>query len=150
MSGELERCLAAGMDALLTKPLEVARLREVLVRYLTPATSESVGGLDVTSACGAGKRPGAPIDLTRLRALIGEDDSFVRELCETYIGATEESLRTLERALGSRRSHGPRRLRSQAERRKSEHLRGTGRPPRLRPGARRADAAHAGITGAAR
>jgi CheY-like chemotaxis protein len=36
MSGELSRCLAAGMDGLLTKPLEVERLRDVLTRHVAP------------------------------------------------------------------------------------------------------------------
>jgi CheY-like chemotaxis protein/HPt (histidine-containing phosphotransfer) domain-containing protein len=103
MSGELERCLAAGMDALLTKPLEVARLREVLVRYLTPASSERTS--EPISPAPAKPEPvgdaNAPVDLTRLRALLGEDDAFVRELCETYIGTTDESLRVLKGALES-------------------------------------------------
>ncbi len=33
MTDELERCIAAGMDGLLTKPLEPLRLRETLDRY---------------------------------------------------------------------------------------------------------------------
>jgi PAS domain S-box-containing protein len=48
MTGELNKCLSAGMDGLLTKPLEVERLRQVLERYVTrevdnaiPISSES-------------------------------------------------------------------------------------------------------------
>ncbi len=33
MTGQLERCLQCGMDGLLTKPLEPARLEEVLERF---------------------------------------------------------------------------------------------------------------------
>ena len=40
MSGELSRCLAAGMDGLLTKPLEVERLREVLERHVAQRSGE--------------------------------------------------------------------------------------------------------------
>ncbi len=46
MSGELSRCLSAGMDGLLTKPVEVARLREVLVQYVGAPDEETD---DVTS-----------------------------------------------------------------------------------------------------
>ncbi len=99
MSGELERCLSAGMDALLTKPLEVARLREVLRRYLTPTPAPEPAALVPPPAAEESSPAGAPIDLTRLRALIGEDEEFVRELCEAFIGTTAESIRTLERAL---------------------------------------------------
>ena len=38
MTGQLERCLAADMDGFLTKPLEVARLREVLERFGSRST----------------------------------------------------------------------------------------------------------------
>jgi len=41
MTDELDRCLAAGMDELLTKPLESARLCDTLARYLTPLQSAS-------------------------------------------------------------------------------------------------------------
>ncbi len=42
MAGQLEVCLAADMDGFLTKPLEVARLREVLHRFgLTAAAAAS-------------------------------------------------------------------------------------------------------------
>jgi len=40
MSDELDRCLAAGMDGLLTKPLEVERLRQVLERHVAPRSDE--------------------------------------------------------------------------------------------------------------
>jgi two-component system sensor histidine kinase/response regulator len=33
MSGQLEVCLAAGMDGYLTKPIDVGQLREIIVRY---------------------------------------------------------------------------------------------------------------------
>ncbi len=41
MTGELNRCLEAGMDGLLTKPLEFARLREVLKRHIAHTTSDA-------------------------------------------------------------------------------------------------------------
>jgi len=44
MIGELERCTAAGMDALLTKPLEESRLREVLKQIGAPDPSLSPPG----------------------------------------------------------------------------------------------------------
>jgi CheY-like chemotaxis protein len=36
MSGTLERCLAAGMDDYLTKPLDAARLSAVIKRFTSP------------------------------------------------------------------------------------------------------------------
>jgi two-component system, sensor histidine kinase and response regulator len=42
MTGQLERCLQSGMDGLLTKPLEPARLEEVLDRFGLGVSEESL------------------------------------------------------------------------------------------------------------
>ncbi len=42
MSGEMERCLDAGMDDFLTKPLLFERLQQTIDKYLQPLTSEPV------------------------------------------------------------------------------------------------------------
>jgi HPt (histidine-containing phosphotransfer) domain-containing protein len=100
MSGELSRCLAAGMDGLLTKPLEVVRLRAVLEQYIGGAIVERDYMLEDNPA---DTTPDSipPIDTGRLRALIGEDEEFVRELCQTFISTTEEMVPQLERALAA-------------------------------------------------
>jgi len=48
---------------------------------------------------GATTPAGPPIDMTRLRTLIGEDDEFVRELCQAFVSTTDEILPKLEKAL---------------------------------------------------
>ncbi|MEJ0038352.1 MAG: ATP-binding protein [Gammaproteobacteria bacterium] len=107
MSGELSRCLSAGMDGLLTKPVEVARLREVLEQYVgapEEETDEMNGtGDERTDApeSDATMPSGPPVDMSRLRALIGEDEDFIRELCQAFVGTTEEILPKLEKALAT-------------------------------------------------
>jgi PAS domain S-box-containing protein len=107
MSGELSRCLSAGMDGLLTKPIEVARLREVLEQYvgapeeetddMTPTDEERANAPDAAGTA----HTGPPIDMSRLRALIGEDEEFIRELCQAFISTTDEILPRLEKALAT-------------------------------------------------
>jgi CheY-like chemotaxis protein/HPt (histidine-containing phosphotransfer) domain-containing protein len=107
MSGELNRCLASGMDGLLTKPIEVSRLREALKEYVGIPEDEQDAPTDDdmrpsgADAAAQHSSTGPPIDLIRLRALVGEDDEFVRELCQAFVGTTEEILPRLERAIAS-------------------------------------------------
>jgi two-component system, sensor histidine kinase and response regulator len=105
MSGDLERCLAAGMDGLLTKPLAVPRLREVLLKYVTRA-NEGASATQVLSTSldkvkDAENAAPPPVDLSRLRALVGDDDEFIRELCETFITTANDSLAHIVSALAS-------------------------------------------------
>jgi len=107
MSGELSRCLSAGMDGLLTKPFEVARLREVLRQYVGAGVEETddMSSIDDdgpgASETGGTKPAGSPIDMSRLRALIGEDDDFIRELCQAFVSTTDDILPKLEKALAT-------------------------------------------------
>ena len=42
MMGQLERCLEAGMNDYLTKPIDIARLQDALDRFLSPAASDAL------------------------------------------------------------------------------------------------------------
>jgi signal transduction histidine kinase/CheY-like chemotaxis protein/HPt (histidine-containing phosphotransfer) domain-containing protein len=53
MDGELERCLAAGCDAFVRKPIERPRLIEVLSRYLSPRPDAVSSDEPLVSAIGA-------------------------------------------------------------------------------------------------
>ena len=75
MTDEVDRCLAAGMDGLLTKPLQPLQLREMLDRH----------GLGIARDAGRDTartqpvRMSAPrIDVPRLRVLVGDDPQFWR------------------------------------------------------------------------
>jgi CheY-like chemotaxis protein len=90
MSGELERCLAAGMDGLLTKPLEETRLREVLERF-------GLGAAAPLAAPGEPTEPGMKalasdsfIDLSQLQSMVGGDEEFVSELCGSFVRTAQE------------------------------------------------------------
>ena len=102
MTGQLERCLEAGMDGFLTKPLEIARLHETLDRY----------GLGV-APCGHGggasrqSRRDVPVDLARLNELTDGDPEFAHELAadvrrERRAGAAGNSRRRSPRSIAPR------------------------------------------------
>jgi CheY-like chemotaxis protein len=108
MTDELERCLSAGMDGLLTKPLEPLRLREILDKYslgterpapvalstLEPAASKSAAPSPVAVRASA-----QPIDLAALRIIVGDDTEFMQELCSTFVESSSKIVDELRRAV---------------------------------------------------
>ncbi len=91
--GERERCLAAGMDDYVTKPLTLDGLEEILNRWLgrsakPDAPADSVSAQDE-----------APVNLEVLgRASVG-DAGLRQELVELFITQNAERLRAIGRAL---------------------------------------------------
>jgi CheY-like chemotaxis protein len=79
MSGDRERCLAAGMNDYLAKPIRVDELVGAIKR--TPRRAEGRAGIEVVTAEGS-------IDeraLTRLSESTGGDEGFVSELIEQFV-----------------------------------------------------------------
>jgi two-component system, sensor histidine kinase and response regulator len=91
MTDELDRCLAAGMDGLLTKPLQPLRLREVLDRHGLGAARD---GARSQPACTVA----AALDMTQLRSLVGDDPPFMAELCRTYLASSARLIEELREA----------------------------------------------------
>jgi two-component system, sensor histidine kinase and response regulator len=81
MSEDREKCIAAGMDAHLGKPIEPAQLIEALSRFLKARTTAP------------------PIDREALRALTGGDAEFERELAETFVSSGDQCLAEIIAAL---------------------------------------------------
>ena len=105
-----ERCREAGMDACLTKPVEPARLAEVVEAHGRPSSQGE--GATVGAAAGSARvapiasHPGfrraapPPLDpqvLESLQALGGSD--FVAGLVRDFLGDAEQSLRGLDAAV---------------------------------------------------
>jgi PAS domain S-box-containing protein len=103
ITGELERCRAAGMDNLLTKPIDLARLRETL-DGLTRGATDSDQSADhcVAPAAVATRLAGAAapelIDLPRLREAVGDDPEFIAMLLETFRSSSREIMLDLRAA----------------------------------------------------
>jgi PAS domain S-box-containing protein len=84
MSEDRERCIDAGMDAHLGKPIDATQLANCLERFLgaPPAT--------------------AAVDLAALRGLTDGDAEFERELIATFIASGDKNLAEILTALGVR------------------------------------------------
>jgi CheY-like chemotaxis protein len=103
MTDEMERCTAAGMDAMLAKPLELPRLCELLDRY----GFRSNGGAQTAAPAAETPAPAAavlvakPVDLEQLRVIVGDDRAFMNELCETFVSSSARIVEELTRALSA-------------------------------------------------
>jgi PAS domain S-box-containing protein len=102
MTGDRERCEAAGMDGYLTKPIEVERLRGILSKFgleegaaAAPPSSPTPAARDQT----APDRTTAPVDLRGFREVTDGDEAFAQELAAAFIAAGEQQLAEIAAAL---------------------------------------------------
>jgi CheY-like chemotaxis protein len=95
-SDELARCTAAGMNGLLTKPLDITRLRHSLGRFGLSSSS-----LELPAITMPADGSGDPVDLMTLHAKFSGDVAFVRRLCQTFITSTGQCLEELASAVAA-------------------------------------------------
>ncbi len=100
MKGEAERCLAAGMDDYLPKPVPVATLAACLQRWL-PHTAPAAGGTGVAADAGAPMPQldaATALDPAVLDAISGGDAATAAAVLDEYLEATAADLRELAAA----------------------------------------------------
>jgi len=96
MSGQLERCLEAGMNGFLTKPIEIARLHEMLERFGMSAQAPEDSAAGATSAASS-----TPVDLSRLNELTEGDPGFAHELAQTFVASGGQVMQEVHAALAA-------------------------------------------------
>jgi two-component system sensor histidine kinase/response regulator len=94
LTGQLERCLAADMDGLITKPLEDIRLREALSRFGMGTESS-----DARPKPAPVQTDAVPVDLARLQQICDGDPQFELELAAAFSASCESVLLALSNAL---------------------------------------------------
>ncbi|HEY0683688.1 MAG TPA: response regulator [Steroidobacter sp.] len=87
MMGTLERCLEAGMDDYLTKPLDISRLQDVLDRFMGAVSSD----MEPTVVAPMGRDLDNAVK-ARLRDIAGDDTEFAAELVGAFIMGAEEAI----------------------------------------------------------
>lgn len=84
IAGDRERCLNAGMDDYVSKPVQLSSLRKVLEKYTRPEPESE-----------------SPVDVDRLQEVSGGDSAFERELIELFLPSSLTCVESAEAALQS-------------------------------------------------
>jgi CheY-like chemotaxis protein/HPt (histidine-containing phosphotransfer) domain-containing protein len=97
LRGEAGRAKAAGIDEYLTKPMQLAVLRQAIEAWLPRH-----GGFDGSG--GTAAHPAHPgqgasaIDLSVLKSMVGDDEATLRELLQDYERSARQALEEIGRA----------------------------------------------------
>ena len=102
MKGDRERCLAAGMDAYIAKPLRSAELFPVVEQFARrPASQEPAPAAhELDSPAGGPALETSPFDIAEFRASTG-DDKLMRKLVAIFSEDSQKYLRKAEKALAA-------------------------------------------------
>jgi CheY-like chemotaxis protein len=109
MQGDRERCLAAGMDDYISKPITRDRLELVLERWVPAgaepgrlAAREPESGPYPAPALGGAAQNGAPFDLTQLHSIVGQDRTALRRYLDLFETTTGPLVAKISEAVRSR------------------------------------------------
>jgi two-component system sensor histidine kinase/response regulator len=94
MKGDREKCIAAGMDDYLSKPVKPKGLLEMVQRWAGKKVIRPVVGVDHYPS-----DPDLPVDLRHLKDLTGGDKDFEREIIDLFLKDTSHHLIRLEAAI---------------------------------------------------
>ena len=90
LQGEGERCLEAGMDGYLSKPMALGKLEMELANWLPPI---SPGGDESAAAAPtpeAKSEAGAPIDVSFLVQSFGDDIDMINAILKDFVGPAQD------------------------------------------------------------
>jgi CheY-like chemotaxis protein len=111
MQGDREKCLAAGMDDYLAKPIRPKDVRAIIERWgapSAPAEQPAAPAPKVTAPAPAAEEP--PVEMERLNDLTDGSAESLRELVDLFFKQTAQQLAQLEAAARANKADDVRRV----------------------------------------
>jgi PAS domain S-box-containing protein len=102
LQGEGERCLEAGMDDFLPKPLELYKFKQTLLKWMPNATAAVASAEDQSDGTVIGSNAEGPVDPAALIRLVGNDPALHLRLLGVFIEPARETAVQIEKAFYAR------------------------------------------------
>jgi two-component system, sensor histidine kinase and response regulator len=104
MSGEAQRCIAAGMNDAVSKPCEIAALERILRRYMGSGAAEIPPAESPPAVPSAVPPPvtAPPLDFAGLVGLFEGDEAFAKRLLAEFVVSNTATFARLEQAAAVR------------------------------------------------
>jgi PAS domain S-box-containing protein len=102
LEGEAERCLAAGMDDYMSKPIDMKELREKLYKWMPQPNETVVTAADVDTSKTPAEKVDGPIDKNALQALFGDDEDLCKEILREFISPSKNIIEEFKIGLDQR------------------------------------------------
>ncbi len=99
MEGDREKCLAAGMDDYLSKPVNLNELHGVLQKWELHLAGEPVPVSEIKTPTAPAPVVDCPVEMERLQDLADNDPAALKELVTFYLQQTNEQFAQLKVAI---------------------------------------------------
>ncbi len=124
LQGEAEKCLEAGMDDYLAKPLEMDKLKRMLRKWLPQVSSDEIARInspleaeispvelipesDETQEAESGSESGnPPVDVSALSELFGDDPDTIRDILSEFAVASNDNVQEILSACSEKSAEG--------------------------------------------